>query len=135
MNLLTEPLGLVYASCPSRLTHLKEQIMQLFAEQGKGCLHPFNALPYEYFEGGVVGREKSLKLCCRLLHVCEEFSIFGVSEGTLLELEYWVTRNSKHVRSLPMQNHVLAYDPEWRKYREQYYSQFPLAFSVLNLPA
>lgn len=80
---------LVYASCPARMGDKKKEIMDFIAFQGKGGLHPFNAFPYEYFEGGVIGRKDTIQMCCRLIDICDQFWLFGISEGTLTETEYY----------------------------------------------
>ncbi len=125
--------NLVYASCPSRLSSKKEEIMKFVASFGKGCLHPFNALPYEYFEGGVIGREKSLDLCCRLIDVCDEFWLFGISEGTLLETEYFFQKNLQLSKPIPICVYIKEFDHEWQKYCSIYQDKFGPTLDQLQL--
>lgn len=124
---------LIYASCPARMGDQKEEIMDFIASEGKGALHPFNALPYQYFEGGVIGRDKSLKYCCRLIDICDEFWLFGLSEGTLIETEYHFRRNSR--LSLPQPRRILVkqWDREWETYRKLYMPRFEDTLIRLNL--
>jgi hypothetical protein len=79
---------LVYAACPSRMADQTQTILEFIASRGHAPLHPFQALPYAFFEGGLPGREKTLEWCCRLIDICDEFWLFGLSDGTLFELRY-----------------------------------------------
>jgi hypothetical protein len=45
-------------------------------------------MPYAFFEGGAPGREQTLTWCCRLIDICDEFWLFGLSDGTLFEADY-----------------------------------------------
>ena len=125
--------NLDYASCPSRLSSKKEEIMKFVSSFGKGCLHPFNALPYEYFEGGVIGREKSLELCCRLIDICDEFWLFGISEGTLIETEYLFQKNSQFSKTTPIRLYIKEFDPEWQQYYSIYKDKFGPTLDQLHL--
>lgn len=106
--------ALVYCACPARLGDKKKQILDFVASKGKAPLHPFNALPYEYFEGGIVGREATLEACCRLIDVCDEFWLFGISEGTLVELEYFYKKG--HEASKKLRFFHKQFDDESEKY-------------------
>jgi hypothetical protein len=81
---------LVYTACPSRLADRTGEILTFVAGQGQAPLHPFQALPYKFFEGGLPGRERTLNWCCRLVDICDEFWLFGLSDGTKFELEYLI---------------------------------------------
>lgn len=123
---------LVYISSPSRLIHKKDEMMQLVASHGKGGLHPFNALPYEYFEGGVVGRDTSMRYCCSLIDVCHEFWLFGISEGTLIETEYFMVKNRED-NVKPFIILVKEFDPEWQKYYDIFIPRFSRVLQSLGL--
>jgi hypothetical protein len=69
------------------------------------------------FEGGKIGREKTMELCQRLIEAADEFWLFGVSEGTLQDLTY-ALKIKKPVKVF------LDFDPEWethyKKLKEKY---------------
>jgi hypothetical protein len=110
---------LVYCAQPGRLSNRKREVMNFVLEQGYAPLHPFQAFPYDLFEGGKIGREKTMELCQRLIEAADEFWLFGVSEGTLQDLTY-ALKIKKHVRVF------LDFDPEWevyyKKLKEKYKS-------------
>lgn len=124
---------IVYTSCPSRLIGRKDEIMDFVASRGKGGLHPFNALPYKYFEGGVLGRAKSLEICCRLIDICDEFDIYGISEGTLIELEYFLNQNHLLRFSKPLGVYIKEFDEEWQRYYDLYEGRFGMVMAKLKL--
>lgn len=77
---------LVYCATPSRLSHQAEAICEFVDRIGYAPLQPLIALPRKHFEGNInVGREKTLEHCERLIEICEEFWLFGISEGTVRE--------------------------------------------------
>lgn len=49
---------LVYCASPSRLVHRVKDIMDFVTDQGYAPLHPFQALPYERFEGNPGSEDK-----------------------------------------------------------------------------
>jgi len=105
---------LIYCATPSRIKNRKEEIMDFVTNQGYAPLHPFQAYPYDRFEGNPrIGREKSMEFCLRLVDICDEFWMFGVSEGTLIEVVYAI-ENGKTVR-LKFE----SFDAEWRKFYEE----------------
>lgn len=131
---------LIYTAYPSRFlkgtdTPSIENIMQFIAEQGHGALHPFNALPYEYFEGGILGRKRSMEMCFRLITICDEFWVMGISEGVFLELAYVLQWNKEAKQQgkgpKPIRSFVDQFDPEWQQYLAQYAAQFPEASIAL----
>ncbi len=119
---------LVYAACPSRLAGLRADIMGFVGARGHACLHPFNAFPYEYFEGGMVGRDKTMEWCCRLVDACDELWCFGVSEGTCMEVDHLLrTKGADALRS-----HVDRFDPEWRQHAGDLADRYPRAIAALS---
>lgn len=104
---------LIYCAAPSRLVHKKDEIMDFVTKQGYGPLHPFQAYPYERFEGGPIGREKSMEFCLRLIDVCDEFWMFGVSNGTLEELVYSIKIGK------PIKLHFNDFDDNWAKFYKE----------------
>ena len=100
---------LVYCATPSRLSNKTKEISNYIAEQGHGPLHPFQAMPYKLFEGGKVGRLKSMEFCMRLVGICDQFRLFGVSKGTLQEIVE-AQRLNKEIKL------ELSWDPEWKEF-------------------
>ena len=84
---------LVYCATPSRISNKRKEIMDFVTKQGHGPLHPFQAFEYERFEGGPVGREKSMEFCRRAVKICDEYWLFGISHGTLEELVHALKHN------------------------------------------
>lgn len=108
--------------------------MNIARDEGKACLHPFNAFPYEYYEGNPkIGRARSLELCCKAIDICDEFWIFGVSEGTLFEADYFFKRNEENGLVLPVSNLIRQYDPEYKKYSDIYRDRFERTLKILEL--
>lgn len=103
---------LVYCATPGRISDKKERIMNFVEEKGDAPFHPFQAYPYERFEGGEPGRERTIEYCKRAVDICDELWLFGVSEGTLTELEH-ALEEDKPVKKF------LKFDPDWKdRYRE-----------------
>ncbi len=75
---------LIYCAAPARIVHRLKDIMDFVTNQGNAPLHPFQAFPYERYEGNPrIGRTKSMEWCLRLIDISDEFCMFGVSNGTL----------------------------------------------------
>lgn len=104
---------LVYCSTPSRLKRYTGQIMKLVSEEGNAPFHPFQAFPYAFFESHPkVGRSNAIEFCKRAIQVCDWFRLFGISEGTLDELN----------KALELRKPVgldFRFDPNWRQYYEK----------------
>ena len=60
--------------------------------QGHAPVNPFQAFPYPIFEGGRPGREQTLEWCCRLVDMCDQVWLFGISAGTLFEVRHLLAR-------------------------------------------
>ena len=101
---------LVYCATPGRLNHKRKEIMDFVTNQGYGPFHPFQAFEYERFEGGPVGREKTIEFCKRAVGICDEFWMFGVSEGTLEELVHAINQGK------PIKLFLDQFDPKWKTY-------------------
>jgi hypothetical protein len=124
---------LVYCATPARLSSKRVEIMNYVTEHGGGPFHPFQAFEYERFEGGPIGREKTIEFCCRAIEICDEFWLFGISEGTLIELAYIINfnknnkNNQKEIRYL-----YKTFDPEWKGYYEKHRDRFTGLLNGLN---
>tara|TARA_Y100000310_G_scaffold345160_1_gene462270 strand:- start:10016 stop:10315 length:300 start_codon:yes stop_codon:yes gene_type:complete len=85
----------------------------LLQNKGHGPLHPFQAFEYERFEGGPVGREKSMEFCRRAVKICDEYWLFGISHGTLEELVHALKLKK------PVKLFLDDWDPKWERYYEE----------------
>jgi hypothetical protein len=105
---------LIYCATPSRISDKKNQIMDFVVRQGYAPFHPFQAFPYELFEGNpFVGREKTMMYCLRAIEICDEFWLFGVSQGTILEANH-ALKISK-----PTRRYLEEFDPKWRSFYQK----------------
>ena len=103
---------LIYCAQPGRLSDKRKQVMDYVINQEHAPLHPFLAYPYELYEGGFVGRKKTMEFCQRLIDITDEFWLYGISEGTLEDLVYALKIGK------PVKLH-LDFDPEWKVYYER----------------
>ena len=101
---------LVYCATPSRLSHKLKAIMDFVSQEGNAPLHPFQAFPYERFEGGSIGRAKTMEFCRRAIGISDRVYLIGISEGALDDIIEG--KNQKK----PISQFVERFDPEWRKY-------------------
>lgn len=99
---------------PARMKDKKDKIMDFVSESGDAPFHPFQAFPYERFEGGRIGRNKTMEFCIRAVEICDEFYLFGISEGTLYE--------TSHARKIgkPIKSLVKKFDSDWKKYYDMF---------------
>jgi hypothetical protein len=92
--------------------------MDFVTNQGYAPLHPFQAFPYERFEGNPrIGRAKSMEWCLKLIDISDEFWMFGVSDGTLEEVTHAKTR-------IPIKLKFDGFDSEWNKFYAQLGSKY-----------
>lgn len=110
---------LIYCAMPARMKNRMIDIMDYVTAKGLGPLHPFQALPYERYEGGPLGRERTMEICCRLINICDEFWVFGVSQGTLIE-----TVHTQKTPEKPIRLEIEAFDPQWREFYAKLGQQF-----------
>jgi hypothetical protein len=71
-----------------------------------------------------------LEFCCRAIEMCDEFWLFGVSEGTLVELTHVINFNKNNLINPKIIRYLYKlFDPEWKDYYEKYRNRFadPLA--------
>jgi len=88
--------------------------MDFVTEKGFGPFHPFQAFEYDRFEGGPIGRAKTMEFCCRAVDICDEFWMFGISEGTLTELYHVLKENSLRKRPIPIRLFLDEFDEDWK---------------------
>ena len=107
---------LIYCATPSRLSKPENitVIKNFVREMGYAPFHPFEAFPLNYFEANPkIGRNKSMEWCLRAVGMCDEFWMFGVSDGTLQEASRAILINK------PIQLHFQSWhpgDPEWKRF-------------------
>lgn len=107
------PGKIMYCAVPTRLQHLREPIRRAARELGYAPVIPFDIGEYEDFEGGVIGRARTLKFMLHVLDFCDVIGLFGISDGTLLEVSTRLKSN-KEIRTFP------EFDPEWEMQYEQF---------------
>lgn len=106
---------LVYVAMPSRLAKIKEQVIDYVDNRISKWIHPLHSLPYEYFEGGGASREETMNFCCKLIDYCDEMWLFGISDGTLTELDYFLSRNRTYLEENKLKILVKEFDPNWKE--------------------
>jgi len=113
---------LIYCATPSRLSQYTDMIMDFVSERSHAPFHPFKAFPFDRFEGNpAVGRDLSMEYCARAVEMCDQFWMFGVSEGTLTEIRKAI--GSKK----PMEVHLEDWKPgdtDWREHYDTLRQQF-----------
>jgi len=110
---------IVYASMPSRMAHRTGEICKFISDKGYLSYHPFQAMPYELYEGHPkVGRRKTMQVCLKEIRDKDEFWLFGVSEGTLEELVYAQSQGK------PIQYHFKEFDNEWEQFYDKLSNKF-----------
>lgn len=115
---------LIYCATPARMADKRREIMDFVTRQGLGPLHPFQVFEYERFEGGPIGRSKTMEFCCRAIKICEEFWLFGISKGTLSELCYVLKLNSLRKKPKPIRLFLDGFDKDWRTEYEKLKDEF-----------
>lgn len=117
---------LIYCATPSRIAGRKTEIMNFVTSKGHGPFHPFQAFEYERFEGGPIGRIATIEMCLRAVDMCDEFWMFGISQGTLIEL-----RRALSQRKL-VNLFIKEFDPEWQTALQNFSSAFPREIRYLS---
>jgi hypothetical protein len=105
---------LIYCATPSRLTEKTKDIMDYVTGKHLAPFHPFQAFELARFEHGPIGREKTLEFCCRAIGICDEFWLFGISAGSLYELQF-ADELAKGGQEMPIL-FIPDFDPEWKTY-------------------
>ena len=104
---------LIYCAVPARLIKDESSInkqMDMITKEGNAPLHPFQALPLERYENGPVGKKRTWDFCLRLVEIADELYFFGVSHGTLFELNH-ALKCKKPIKLL-----LNEWDPDWKEY-------------------
>lgn len=127
MSLKATMSKLIYCATPARLNTKKKEIMDFVTNKGHGPFHPFQAFEFERFEGGAPGREKTLEFCERAVEMCDEFWLFGISNGTLRELIH--AQKIKKLVKLFLDD----FDSEWKQNYDILKEQYKNPLSIYNL--
>ncbi len=115
---------LIYCATPARLVDKKKEIMDFVTERGLGPFHPFQAFELDRFEGGPIGRKRTMEFCCRAIDICDEFWLFGISIGTLTELCYVLKRNLSRKKQKPIRLFLDKFDNDWKEKYAELKNQF-----------
>lgn len=110
---------------PTRLQHLAKEVEKIAWNSGYAPSIPFNVGPFEYFEGGIVGRPETLRFMIDYMNICGTVGIFGISEGVMGELKVALDQGKK-IRVFP------GLDPEWDKKYEELEPKYGDLFSRLR---
>jgi len=112
-NKINPDCKLIYMAVPTRLVNGQESMekqMDVITKEGNAPLHPFQAYPYERYEGGPVGKVKTWEFCCRLIDIADEVYLFGIGHGTLNEVAYAIKKDK------PIKLLMDVWDPDWKKH-------------------
>ena len=109
---------LMFCSTPARLIHLPETIKRFVSELGYMPFHPFDSFPYKYFEGKF-GRDIVKPVYLRGVEFCDRFGLFGVSEGSLRELDHAI-RLGKPIELYHERFDTDVWREEYEKHGEEY---------------
>lgn len=103
--------------------------MDFVTDWGFGPFHPFQAFELERFENGPIGREKTMEFCCRAIEICDEFWLFGISRGTLIELCHVLKLNAHAPKPKTIRLFLEEFDSGWGNEYERFKDEFsdPLA--------
>lgn len=106
---------LVYCATPSRLKERAQEISEFVSKKGLAPFHPFIAYPYnQYEENPNIGRELSMHYCGESVRLCNQFWLFGFSDGTTMQELPVAVENNKRIAF------VSDFDPEWEKHKGIY---------------
>lgn len=138
--------GLIrYCEIPTRFAkspewpELRENIQQIVRSWGDAPVIPFDVGPYDDFEGNPklgdyeMRRGRTLKLMVHLKNGCDADAIFGISEGTMIELKDTLDRRDNQ----GIERDVRVYyglDPDWEKYYALYKQKYGDLFTRLRGP-
>jgi hypothetical protein len=125
---------LVYLACPTRIgikADRRAAMVKYAAEHGKAPMHPHAALPSEVYEFGIISRADTMQVCYRIIDMCDEFWVCGISEGVLAELRHFYQTGQDS--SKPVVVLVDQFDPQWREYTAKMLAEHADIFEKLNL--
>lgn len=102
----------MYCAMPTRLRDLREEVKTIARKWGYAPSIPFDIGEYEDFEGGSIGRKRTIEFMIHVMRFCDTVGIFGISDGVMGEMKSGLDEG-KEIRV------CYGLDPEWEKYYEQ----------------
>ncbi|NCN52896.1 hypothetical protein GW950_00340 [Candidatus Wolfebacteria bacterium] len=82
----------MYVAHPTKLRHLGEEIEAYAYKAGFSPVNPFGCGQYKYFEGGRMGRPRTLDYGLSLQKtLCGNTGVFGISDGVMNEVRHRLT--------------------------------------------
>ncbi len=118
---------IMYCAIPTRMRDKAEEIRSIVRKMGYAPVIPFDVGPYEDFEGGTVGRERTLDFMMHVQRFCDTCGLFGISEGTLGEINY-AQKTGQEIKMFP------SYDPEWDVFYDNLNKKYGDPFANLRGP-
>jgi guanylate kinase len=119
---------IMYCAHPTRLhqdPRLRRKIMGIARKNGFAPVNPFDCGAFEDFEGGSIGRAKTLEFLIHIMRGCDSVGVFGISDGVMGELKDALERG-QDVRVFP------GLDPEWNSQYEDLRAQYGDLFAELR---
>lgn len=110
---------------PTRLQRLKGLAKKIARRCGYAPTVPFDVGAFKDFEGGRIGRERTLKFMIGYMRLCQTVGIFGISDGVMGELKDALDEG-KEIRVF------YGLDPEWEKMYEQLKGKYSDLFARLR---
>jgi hypothetical protein len=119
---------LTYCALPSRLYHLTEQTYNFVLENKHAPLHPFKAFEQgqAFGDNGIFGRERVIEFALRMVGICDQLYLFGISDGTLQE-----TRKALDL-NIPVKLHIERFDLDWRRYYHELKPKYPFLEKLIK---
>jgi guanylate kinase len=111
------PRAMMYLAHPTRVWKAggSDRIVQFARQKGFAPVNPFLCGDFQDFEGGLVGREGTLRWTLHLQRGCHWSGYFGISEGVMRELEdrlEWDTE--RHMRVFYEDEQGMPFDEKWQ---------------------
>lgn len=116
---------IMYCAMPTRLQRLKGLAKKIARRCGYAPTVPFDVGAFKDFEGGRIGRERTLKFMIGYMRLCQTVGIFGISDGVMGELKDALDEG-KEIRVF------YGLDPEWEKMYEQLKGKYSDLFARLR---
>ncbi len=110
---------LIYCAIPSGMYEKSRSIMDYIGSKNCAPLNPLLAFPLERFEFGVIGRKETMEYCKKLINICDEIWLFGLSRGTIEEILYSI-KIKKPIRV------IKRFDEEWEKKESDFSNEIEL---------
>lgn len=116
---------LIYCAIPSRISKKSAQIMDYVESKNNAAFNPFSAFPLDRFEFGKIGRKTTIDYCKRVIEICDELWIFGLSEGTIEEMDHAI-KTGKTV------NVIKEFDDDWECEKSKFKDKLGLLSTMIK---